>query len=75
MKCVICNNGETAPGNITVTLERDGVTLVVRGVPADVCENCGEEYVSRQVTKNLLQKAKEASVQGAHLDVREYVAA
>jgi YgiT-type zinc finger domain-containing protein len=75
MKCVICKNGETTPKNITVTLERDGVTLVMRGVPADVCENCGEEYVSREVTKNLLQKAKEASAQGAHLDVREYVAA
>jgi YgiT-type zinc finger domain-containing protein len=75
MNCVICKNGETAPGNITVTLERNGVTLVVRGVPADVCQNCGEEYVSHEVTRNLLQKVKDASAQGAHLDVREYVAA
>jgi hypothetical protein len=24
MKCIICKNGETKPGNATVTLEREG---------------------------------------------------
>jgi YgiT-type zinc finger domain-containing protein len=50
MKCIICKNGETKPGNATVTLEREGTTLVIKGVPADVCANCGEEYVDETIT-------------------------
>ncbi|MGH7938508.1 MAG: type II toxin-antitoxin system MqsA family antitoxin, partial [Bryobacteraceae bacterium] len=43
MKCTICKKGETAPGTATVTLERGGLTLVVKDVPAQICDNCGEE--------------------------------
>lgn len=75
MKCVICKHGETEAGRVTVTLERQGVTLVVRGVPADVCSNCGEEYISSEVTRDLLEKVQAAVSQGAHLEIREYRAA
>jgi len=75
MKCVICRNGETRPGNVTVTLERDRTTLIVRGVPAEVCENCGEEYVEDSTATRILQTAEEAARAGAHLDIREFAAA
>jgi YgiT-type zinc finger domain-containing protein len=50
VKCVVCKKGETKPGKTTVTLEKDGATLVFKGVPADVCANCGEEYVDSKIT-------------------------
>lgn len=75
MKCVVCRVGETRPGRATVTLEREGVTLVVKGVPAQVCGNCGEEYVDEETTDRLLQAAEEAARAGVQVDVREYVAA
>jgi len=75
MKCAICRNGETRPGHVTVTLERDGTTLIVRGVPAEVCENCGEEYVEDSAATKILQTAEEAARAGAHLDIREFAAA
>jgi len=34
MKCVICRNGETRSGAATVTLQRGGVTVVIKGVHA-----------------------------------------
>ncbi|MCA9913998.1 MAG: type II toxin-antitoxin system MqsA family antitoxin, partial [Anaerolineae bacterium] len=34
MKCVICKQGDTRPGTVTVTLERGGTTLVFKNVPA-----------------------------------------
>ena len=34
MKCVICKKGETKAGTATVTLDKDGATLVFKGVPA-----------------------------------------
>jgi YgiT-type zinc finger domain-containing protein len=75
MKCIICKNGETKPGNATVTLEREGTTLVIKGVPADVCANCGEEYVDERITARLLKTAEEAVRSGVEVEVREYIAA
>ena len=75
MKCVICKNGETKPGKVTVTLERGGMTLVVKAVPAEVCANCGEEYVDEETTARLLKTAEEADRAGVQVDVREYLAA
>jgi YgiT-type zinc finger domain-containing protein len=75
LKCVICKQGETQLGIATVMLERDGTMLVVRSVPAQVCENCGEEYLNEGITAKLLQQAEEAVKAGVQVDVRTYVAA
>lgn len=75
MKCVICRDGETKAGKATVTLEREGMTLVVKGVPAEICENCGEEYVDEETTRRLLEMAEEAARAGVQVDVRQYQAA
>ncbi|MDO8691522.1 MAG: type II toxin-antitoxin system MqsA family antitoxin [Dehalococcoidia bacterium] len=75
VKCVVCKLGETRPGRATVTLEREGVTLVIKGVPARVCANCGEEYVDEEIAARLLQVAEEAARAGVQVDIREYVAA
>jgi YgiT-type zinc finger domain-containing protein len=53
MKCVVCRSGETKPGTATVTVEREGAVVVVRGVPARICENCGEEYLEGQEVARL----------------------
>ena len=74
MRCVICKQAETKPGKATVTLERNGTTLVVKEVPARVCPNCGEEYVDEETTARLLQAAEEAARAGVQVDIREYVA-
>ena len=49
MKCLICNLGETHEGFATATLERGQATLVFKRVPAQVCTNCGEEYINDAV--------------------------
>jgi YgiT-type zinc finger domain-containing protein len=75
MKCVICKHGETHAGTTTVTLTRGVMTLVVKGVPADVCGTCGEEYVAEDIAARLLQIADESAQAGVQVEVREYVAA
>jgi YgiT-type zinc finger domain-containing protein len=75
MKCVICRVGETQPGKTTVTLERGGTTVVFKGVPAQVCSNCGEAYVDEAITRQLLGIADEAARSGVQVDIREFVAA
>ena len=74
MKCVVCKYGETLSGTATVTLGREQLTMVVKGVPAQVCENCGEEYVDADATEQLLQAAAEAAQSGIQVDVRQFIA-
>ncbi|MGH6662969.1 MAG: type II toxin-antitoxin system MqsA family antitoxin, partial [Rhodospirillales bacterium] len=65
----------TGLGKATVTLERDGVILVVKGVPARVCGNCGEEYVDEEAARRLLEAAEQDLKAGIKFDVRDYAAA
>ncbi len=74
MKCVICKNGETKRGKVTVTLERGAMTLVVKGVPAPVCDNCGEEYLEEKVMTALDAAVKNAAKSGVVVEVRDYAA-
>lgn len=74
MRCVICKN-DTKLGTTTVTLERDGLTYVIKKVPAQVCPNCGEDYVDENVTGDLLKSAEQMVKVGTQVDIREYVAA
>ncbi len=75
MKCVICKYGETQLGTTTVTLGREELTMVVKGVPAQVCDNCGEEYVDANAADKLLQAAEDAARSGIQVDVRQFIAA
>jgi len=74
MKCVICKHGETRGGKTTVTVQRGGATLVVKGVPAKVCDNCGEAYIDEQMTRALMETAEQALNAGVQVDVREFLA-
>jgi YgiT-type zinc finger domain-containing protein len=71
MKCVICRHGETEAGHTTVTLERGRTVVVFRNIPAQVCANCGEAYVSEEITAQLLEEAEEAVRARVQVDVRE----
>jgi YgiT-type zinc finger domain-containing protein len=75
MKCVICKKGQTKAGTATVTLDKNGATLVFKGVPARVCTNCGEEYVDGEITASLLKSAADAARSGIQVEIRQYSAA
>jgi YgiT-type zinc finger domain-containing protein len=74
MKCVICRQGETFSGTVTVSLQRGESTIIFKGVPAEVCDNCGEYYLSQAVTDSLLGKAEEAVKSGAEVEIRRFAA-
>ncbi len=75
MKCIICKKGITRQETTTVTLERDCLTMVVKGVPAQVCPICGEAYIDEKITAKLLKGAEERVREGAQVEIRQYVAA
>lgn len=75
MKCVICKHGQTRNQAVTVTFDRNEATVIVKSVPARVCENCGEQYLDQEVTARLLQQVEQAAGAGILVEVREYIAA
>ena len=74
MKCAICRHEGTLPGKVTVTLQRGETTIVFKDVPAEVCQNCGEFYLSEAVTQKLLSRAEAAVKNGAELEILRYAA-
>lgn len=75
MKCIVCHHGETQPGATTATFHRDGQTLVVNEVPAEVCENCGEAYIAEEITEEILRIVAEARKARATFLVRDFAPA
>ena len=71
----MCRHGETAPGTTTVTLERDGRVVVIRSVPAEVCDSCGHGATSAETTERVFEMAEALLSAGAEVGVREYQAA
>lgn len=74
MKCVICKQGETRPGRITVTLQRTGTTVVIKEVPGEICENCGEHYLDAETSERTLKLAEESVRHGAEIEVLRFAA-
>jgi YgiT-type zinc finger domain-containing protein len=74
MYCVICKQGQTNSGRVTVTLQRGESTIVFRDVPADVCVNCGEYYLSEETTEKLLERAERAVQNGAMVEIQKFAA-
>jgi len=74
MTCVLCKTGQTQPGTVTITLERNRTVVVFKDVPAGVCQDCGEYYLSQEVTERIYQQAEEAVQRNAEVEVLRYAA-
>jgi YgiT-type zinc finger domain-containing protein len=74
MKCVICKNGETHYGHVTVTVEREQLIVIIKDVPAEICSNCGEYYLSEPIAKMVLTQGEEAVKKGIEVEIRRFAA-
>ena len=52
-RCSICRGGPLKPGTTRLHLWRDDQLIVIQDIPADVCEQCKEGYISAEVSKKL----------------------
>jgi YgiT-type zinc finger domain-containing protein len=74
MSCVICRNGNTRNGHVTVTVQRGDTTVILKQAPADVCDNCGEYYLSSEVAAQVLERAESAVKSGAEVEILRFAA-
>ncbi len=69
MECPICKHGKTYQGTVTFTLERGDMTIIFKNVPAQVCDNCGDFYLSTEITKQLLETAMQIQHTGSEVEI------
>jgi YgiT-type zinc finger domain-containing protein len=69
MKCVICKTGTVHDGVVTVTLEKKGSIILIKEVPAQVCDVCEHYYLDETTAAEVLQRGKEGLLKGAELEV------
>ena len=74
MNCLICKRGQRVPGVTTVVLERGDSTVIIKKVPADVCDDCDEYYLSEEVAADVLARAERAAAGGAEVEILSYAA-
>jgi YgiT-type zinc finger domain-containing protein len=74
MKCVVCKTGDTAPGKVTVTLQRGEAIIAIKGVPAQVCQNCGEYYLDDAVAQTVFAQAEGAVQRHVEVEILRYAA-
>jgi len=74
VNCVICKHGATHNGHATVTLQRKESVVIIKDVPAEICENCGEYYLTEAVTEQLMARAERAVESGAEVEILRFAA-
>jgi YgiT-type zinc finger domain-containing protein len=74
MTCVICKTGRTQPGVTTVTLQRGNSVIVIKEVPAQICEDCGEYYLAEPEAQKVYALAEGAAQRNAELEILHYAA-
>ena len=56
--CTFCK-GTTKDGFSTFTVDLENCVIVIRNVPAQICEQCGETYYSTEVMQQLFRIAQD----------------
>lgn len=72
--CYFCRLGEIETGNITVTLERNEAVVVIKHVPALVCDTCGEGYLDEASSRQVGEIADRAIENGLKIQLLEFAA-
>jgi YgiT-type zinc finger domain-containing protein len=74
MKCIICRHGDVVSGTTTATFDRGATTVVIKAVPAGVCNQCGETYFDEGTTLQLMRITDAAARTGLDVEVRMFAA-
>jgi len=68
MKCAFCG-GDVKAGKATVSVDTGERVVVVRSVPARVCDQCGEEWLSDKSAEAVEKVVKKAKRDRAEVEV------
>ncbi len=66
--CPLCG-GQKMLGETTFTADLESCLIVVRKVPAKVCEQCGESWLEQKTAKKLEELVQEARKKEAEVEI------
>jgi len=75
MKCTTCHNGVCVSQPANTMFDKGESIVVLKNVPAMVCNNCGAKYFDAETTRLMLKKVKEVSAKGTELEILNLKAA
>jgi len=67
-RCPMCG-GRRSSGKTTYSVDLGTGVVVVRNVPADICTQCGEEWIGPEAAKALEQIVEKARVARTEVEV------
>jgi YgiT-type zinc finger domain-containing protein len=70
--CRQCPEGTYEKGTVTETLERRDTVVVVKDVPALVCDVCGNSLLAAEEVERLQAILERAEAEGIELESRRY---
>ncbi|MDP3013135.1 MAG: YgiT-type zinc finger protein [Candidatus Subteraquimicrobiales bacterium] len=69
--CVLCG-GQKVAGTTTFTTDFGFGVLVIRNVPASVCQKCGEDWVDDNTAQELEKLARKARAAHRQVEIIDY---
>lgn len=69
--CPLCGGDKTS-GHITFTADLDSGLVVVRKVPAKVCQQCGENWIEHETAKRLEKLVQDAQEKQAEVEIVQW---
>lgn len=71
MNCIVCK-GELTKKDINHIVDIDGHIIIIKNVPAEVCEQCGESFFENQVALTLEKIVDEIVSNKAEITIVNY---
>ena len=70
--CPVCRGGHKQPGSTTFTVDLGFGVVVVRDVPAQVCDLCGADWIEDSVAEQLEKIIEQARVKHPIVEVANW---
>ncbi len=69
MKCNICKNGNYRKGFANSMFDKANSIIIIKNVPAHICDNCGAKIFDEKTTRLLLNKVREMRQNDSEIQV------
>lgn len=73
MLCVLCK-GEMKSGKVNFPVDKEDNFILIKGVPAEICEQCGEVFLKDDVAAAIEKIAKTAKATNVEFEILRFAA-
>lgn len=71
-QCLFCKGKSFSKGTTSLSFERDHHVVVLRDIPATICNQCGEAYFDAEVAERVDAQSEKAFAQNLDVGVLVY---